>query len=200
MYMESTTATDRQIDLMAKLTYEIMPEGERMQAVADIRAWGVTAGKRSASYKIDELMATAKLARQTVYDAKPKAEAGYYVRGSEFYVVVISKRSGNPYAKRLDVHECSDGSFRASWEYAPGTAAVLAESTPLTIEQAIEFGHQHGICIICTTTLDDPESVAWGIGPTCYKNITGKRRPKYLSCHEAPDAHATAKPSQPALV
>jgi hypothetical protein len=52
---------------------------------------------------------------------------------------------------------------------APGGDDFLqsAAGVRLTKDQAAEFGHTHGSCLICMKELTDPESVARGIGPVC---------------------------------
>lgn len=53
---------------------------------------------------------------------------------------------------------------------------LLSKDTLLDATDAAAFGHKHGWCIVCSTTLEDPESVHDGIGPSCYKTITGETK------------------------
>jgi hypothetical protein len=92
---------------------------------------------------------------------------GYYALHDDpefpsVYKVVTAKTTGNLYAKVLRVE-----ASRASWVYAPGAMKALAGAARLTLEQAKEFGHLHGVCAICGRALSNPESVEAGIGPIC---------------------------------
>lgn len=48
---------------------------------------------------------------------------------------------------------------------------VREEAVPMTIEQMREFGKDQKICLVCSARLTDPESQAYGIGPTCRKRL-----------------------------
>lgn len=48
---------------------------------------------------------------------------------------------------------------------------VREEAVPMTIEQMREFGKDQKVCLICSARLTDPESQAYGIGPTCRKRL-----------------------------
>lgn len=48
---------------------------------------------------------------------------------------------------------------------------VVAEAVPMTVEQMREFGKDQKICLVCGARLTDPESQAYGIGPTCRKRL-----------------------------
>lgn len=54
------------------------------------------------------------------------------------------------------------------WVYENGMMyKITSVSQKLTKAQAAVFGHAYGFCIICGRVLDDPQSVAQGIGPVC---------------------------------
>lgn len=85
---------------------------------------------------------------------------GYFKHGETVAKVQISKTSGKPYAKVLDLET---GRF----EYAPGVVSQLAESDRLTVEVAAAMGRATGVCMICARELTNPESIERGIGPIC---------------------------------
>ncbi len=120
--------------------------------------------------------ATAKFLIEVLKKAPHKAsseqaEPGYYVAANgDFVVVVQNREKTRTYAKRLVVTE-TEGKKSASWEYAPGVGRTLADITPMTLAEAAQWGHAHGICAICCKTLTDPKSVERGIGPKCAKKV-----------------------------
>ena len=104
--------------------------------------------------------------------AAKAAEPGYYVKADGTMLVVVeNKAKTRTYAKRLVVTTTPAGKTKASWEYAPGEAASVAEVTPMTLTDAAAFGHAHGVCMVCCRTLTNPESVKAGIGPSCAKRF-----------------------------
>lgn len=123
-------------------------------------------GKKGVSALIDLL-----LTKPSVNQPK-HAGPGYYIASDdEVYVVVENRAKTNTYAKRLVASETIDGKTKVRWDYAPGAAARLAASQPLTVEDAARLGHLHGACIICCRPLTDPDSVKRGIGPVCATRI-----------------------------
>jgi|SRR6266850_50919 len=85
---------------------------------------------------------------------------GYFQFGETVAKVQISKSSGRPYAKVLDL-------VSGSFEYAPGVMTRLFESDRLTIEVAAKMGRQTGRCMICARELTNTDSIERGIGPIC---------------------------------
>ena len=132
-------------------------------ALAAAAIVGAQMTKGAISKAIETLKVDAK-----AIPAAPATEVapGYYAKGDTVYVVVISKSSGNPYAKKWTVEP---GVTKASWEYAPGAVKTLAGMTPMTLDEAKKWGHMHGHCIKCGALLTDPKSVEAGIGPICAK-------------------------------
>lgn len=141
--------------------------------------------KHEASRVIDALMETPRRATEAQPEHRD-ATPGYYTAGDDFIVVVENKAGTHTYAKRLVVttagcrgHFDAEGALTyddcgrttARWEYAPGVGRTLAGLSPMSLEEAIEFGHLHGICFVCTKPLTDPASVARGIGPVCAKRF-----------------------------
>jgi hypothetical protein len=90
-----------------------------------------------------------------------KLEAGYYHHDNKVYKVVVSPQTGNTYAK---VFIPDNG-----WIYAQGAVKTLAQASApaLTLEEAKKYGRIYGVCIVCSRTLTDEESIAAGIGPIC---------------------------------
>ena len=131
-----------------------------------------------------------KCPKITTDAAKPEgklAEPGYYVvkndSGVPFVYVVVEGKNGRRVAKRLVVPETFDmqhGKRRAKWVYAKGAVYKLAEYTPVTVEEAAEFGHLHGYCLVGGEALDNPLSVEVGIGPVCIKKAFGMTQHQYL--------------------
>lgn len=91
------------------------------------------------------------------------AAEGIYHNQLGIFKVVTNQSSGRRYAKKLTKH--SDGSH--SWEFAQGAVAKLQPQTKLKEEVAAQFGALYGQCMICLRTLDNEESIAYGIGPVC---------------------------------
>ena len=122
-------------------------------------------GKGAASDLISDLL-------RHVPKAAPKAmaEPGYYKTAQDFLVVVRNRRGDRTYAKRLVVTKENNRSH-AKWDYAPGLGYQVAGMTPMTLTEAAQFGHLHGICFVCCRPLTDPESVKRGIGPVCAKRF-----------------------------
>jgi hypothetical protein len=48
---------------------------------------------------------------------------------------------------------------------------ILRLKARMTLDQAKEWGAQHGHCAVCGALLTDNKSVAQGIGPTCIKKL-----------------------------
>jgi hypothetical protein len=163
------TASERLGDLVDKNTQGHEVEYERMMDVLG----GKFVTKGEASDTISWLFSLSSRPQASKGEETQKeAQAGYYVDGDDVFVVVISKRSGHPYAKQLTVSRNADGSVRhVSWEYAPRVAYRLASMAPLTVEEAGRLGHLYGHCIICCAALTDPKSVERGIGPVCAKKV-----------------------------
>lgn len=107
------------------------------------------------------------------YREQPQhADPGYYVTDDgDFVVVVENKAKTSTYAKRLVVTETVLGRKHAEWVYAPGVGRTLAGLTPMTAQQAAQFGHLHGICVRCLRPLDDPASAIVGYGQVCAKHM-----------------------------
>lgn len=105
----------------------------------------------------------------------PEPEVGMYLVDATVVKVVQARTgSGRSYAKVL--HPRRPAGER--WEYV-GRNATYRGCTParmMTFEQAVAIGHAYGICACCGADLDDPESVAAGIGPVCVRRFGMTRR------------------------
>lgn len=164
----SKPVSPKQIDLLRRL-------GADEETIT-----GLTGGyEGTASAMIDRLLAGERSARNQAAAAAPKAAPGYYIAGDDVFVVVESRANpGRTYAKQLIIRGSEFARKSGSWEYRPGSVVALAGLKPLTAVEAGRLGHLHGHCIMCMTALEDPQSVAYGIGPSCYKKVEGRSRPK----------------------
>lgn len=62
------------------------------------------------------------------------------------------------------------------WDYVPGAAHDVLPEDALTAEVAAEYGLTHGVCALCGTRLTDPDSIARGVGPNCYRSLPSRAR------------------------
>ncbi|MGW5147558.1 DUF6011 domain-containing protein [Rhodococcus koreensis] len=98
-------------------------------------------------------------------------EPGMYRVGDTIFRVQESE-TGNLYAKRLVVEvNKKTGKKTGTLVYDAGAIREIRNLHRMTKEQAIECGKDYGICIVCGAQLEDPKSVARGIGPTCAKRV-----------------------------
>lgn len=162
----ASMATERQVSFLQELGYQ-----------GDASALTKSYASETISRLIAARDAVKKAERQAQWATQPKAEPGYYVDGDDLYVVVLSK-AGRPYAKKMTVRTDVNGKPYGKWEYAPGSVFALVQLPKLTVDEAARLSYLHGFCVVCGTRFTDKQSVAWGIGPTCYKNVTGHSRPK----------------------
>lgn len=123
---------------------------------------GALTERQEASARSMHAKVTARKQNAPAKSANP--EPGYYIDDkNDYYVVVEGKRSGNLYAKMWNGR---------SWDYVGRSPfATLVDTPKLSKEQAAEFGHMFGRCIVCGRTLTDPASVEAGIGPICAKRL-----------------------------
>lgn len=112
------------------------------------------------------------LAEQQVgISTKVGLEHGMFVRyhegvghDVEYYAIVESK-AGHLYAKRFDTET-------KRWEFANGAITMLRRQEKavwqeMSKEDAAEFGHAFGVCMVCGRELTNPDSIEAGIGPIC---------------------------------
>lgn len=122
-----------------------------------------------ASARIEEYQALPKR-------AMPSVPPGYYRTGTgldrRFFVVVQTRDKARTYAKELQLDpDDQTGKKQWHWVYVPGAVNALRGLTPLSVEEASEWGKLHGACIICGRHLEDPKSVKDGIGPRCARKV-----------------------------
>jgi hypothetical protein len=149
-------ATTKQVDFITRLCAE--------RAVS-LSVDFATLTKAAASVEIARLLALPKAAKSaaSVASAAVSGVKGVGVfRNAEgvFFRVAKSQESGYLYAKRFN---------GSKFVYDKGGIATLSESDRLTVEDAAAFGFEFGVCVWCGKELSDPESVARGIGPVCYR-------------------------------
>lgn len=85
---------------------------------------------------------------------------GFYVNNIGIFKVQQALKSDNLYAKKFDPKT-------KKWEYFPGAVTKLRPETKMSMEQAADFGHLYGQCIVCSRRLTDEKSISKGIGPVC---------------------------------
>lgn len=150
----TAVATEKQVDLITKLTSEKDWTNAPVAAPIQEMLAGVELSRKEASAIIDMMF---KL--PTVKKTTAKVTDGFYVLNDTIYKVQTSPTTGNTYAKQLT----EDGAFA----YAPGAIGKLAKAEKLTLELAKKYGKLYGMCVICGRTLTNEQSIADGIGPIC---------------------------------
>lgn len=153
------TATPKQIGLIARL------------AVQKGRAVPVVGSVSEASKAIGELLALPDAPKSGAV-----SEVGIYRSNGEIFKVQKSKMSGNFYAKKLtpinaDRLNENDAVVHWTFVYDAGAIKTLKASDRLSLDEAKSWGIKYGVCIVCGATLEDPKSIAAGIGPVCAKRV-----------------------------
>lgn len=151
-----TQASEKQMAFITKLMSEKeVPEVLSVAIGSLVLITPELVTKASASSMIDKLMA---LPSKTQAKAKVNVEAGIYTLDNSIYKVQVSPTTGRSYAKVFT----DDG-----WVYSTGAINKMHKATPLTLEEAKAYGKLYGVCVVCSRTLTDEESIANGIGPIC---------------------------------
>jgi hypothetical protein len=160
-------ASDKQIGFLTKLLAEKEHDYDAdaiLQAAADAQITGL-----AASGLIDSLL---KMARKVAPAPVPAAEiaAGAYRVGDRIIRVYLGQQSG-----RMLCTELVDPTARTreeAWKYlGQAHRFIPADATPMTpaeCERVAAGQADHGWCCVCGRELDQPVSVARGIGPVCY--------------------------------
>jgi hypothetical protein len=152
---------------LAKKVNLLRPAAEQVSeetVVALIEAWAVstkvTKGQMSAH--LDGMKAKVQGEPVDTSTVVP----GLYTLDGEVYLVVESKSSGKPYAKKQKINPTGK---KCGWEYEAGLIFKIAKAglSPVTLEQAMEYGQVTGTCMRCGATLTVAASIAAGIGPIC---------------------------------
>lgn len=159
--MTTATATDKQIAFIGRLAAERNLELE----LAGL-------DKRAASRMIDSLMSTSKAAKASATPVATDDElvGVHYLPGAtgegSVVRVVWNRARTRAYAKELR---------GTSWEYVGRSIfPQLSAGTKVTYEVAAAHGLHTGQCLICGIELENQESKQYGIGPVCFKNVTGQ--------------------------
>ena len=153
---QAKPASENQLGLITKLA------GERGFDLTGIDFDSLTGGRSgSASLLISSLFDMPRVDGQGTTKVDP--DAGFYRVGDDIVQVRISK-SGNWYAQ-LAVKVPGRKSLK--WDYIGkridmGTAQRMTEA---------EAGQFYGFCMMCGALLEDPDSIARGIGPVCAKRV-----------------------------
>jgi hypothetical protein len=155
----SVPATEKQVAFILKLA----AERGRTDITSD-KCQKLT--KSGASDVIEGLLAI-KVAKPTAAPRQDRkvavTEAGLYeYESGKVAEVVISRSSGRPYAKAVNL-ETGDLDYVASLIFK------LQPEQRIMLARAQELGRISGRCVRCRARLDDPKSVAAGIGPVCRK-------------------------------
>lgn len=160
--MENSTATTKQVAFIERLA------AERGLDVSEVHTY-YTNTKAGASVYIDHLLSMPKAGPSAPAFSDEELVGFHYVEGpngtGSVYKVQMNRAGTRGYAKELR---------GTSWEYV-GRSPMrdLSPDTKLTYETVRRFGQEHEICMICGIHLDNTESRQYGIGPTCYRNLTG---------------------------
>jgi len=146
---------------------EPMFESEEEQAAAHAKFDRILGGARVQTSKPRVVVASKTAAPAPVAVGNRNAEGmtipGFYKVGAIVWKVTPARTSNRTFGHQLKVVEGAP-----EFEYR-GLASrfVPADAPKLTLEDAKEFGHTHGYCMICGRLLTAEDSVAAGIGPIC---------------------------------
>lgn len=105
----------------------------------------------------------------------PELEPGIYRVGGDVYKVTASKNntSWNGVAQKPRIYAKVLDKGTRKFEYDPGAVyKIPAAAKPVTVDEALDFGLQNGICVK-GHELSDPLSVRLGIGPKCCQSMFG---------------------------
>ena len=149
-------ASEKQLGLITRLA------PERGFDLSDVDMDKLTGGRNgSASALITMLFNMPRIDGQGTTKVDP-AE-GFYRLGDDIVRIVISK-SGNWYAQ-LGVKVPGRKSLK--WDYL-GKRIDMREAQQMSEAEAGQF---YGYCMLCGALLEDPESIARGIGPICATKV-----------------------------
>ena len=99
------------------------------------------------------------------------SEPGLYAADGKYFKVVANKAGTRLYAKVL-VTDAGNG--RGTYLYDAGAIRTLTATDKLTPEGIAAAGLAIGHCLNCGERLEDPISIAIGLGTTCGPRIMGK--------------------------
>jgi hypothetical protein len=175
----ATPATTAQINFINSLLADLAQRGWTPDEGMDFEPMS----KTHASNLIDWLKAKKQNTPRVAQAATTDPEIGYYVVDGEVYRVQANKAGNNLYAKVLR---------GTGWEYVGKSPfRSLVPEARLSYEQARQYGIETGHCLICGTQLENTESAQYGVGPSCYKNLTGMT---YAQARKAGELPPVVKP------
>lgn len=189
------SASNKQLGFISTLITEINVLDQVAGSAFSITAKTSNFTTTSASAFIGELLAAK---REIEQEARQEASAviaegentridhGFHQLEIDGVVVILKvvrpkNVKGRPYAYGIkaqwDRSFWDDDESNGRWFYLGRKYNdLLSDATLLDATQAAAFGHANGWCLVCSINLEDPESVFDGIGPVCYKNITGETK------------------------
>lgn len=97
------------------------------------------------------------------------AGAGVYEIGGDVFRLRVNRGGTGVYPERLVLHERP-----ARWVYAPDVARRILPSQRIDEATAAAMGRESLVCVLCGTPLEDPDSIARGIGPKCRRKVLAR--------------------------
>ena len=161
-------ATAKQIDFAITLFAKFY--GKELGEVEFIRALGSNPSSSQVSKQIDLLKGL--LATKSA-QATHSVPVGIHTAGQVVYRVRENQAGTSRYAERLTTaHEREIDPTLGKWVYeGRKPLAQLSDTTLITLADAQTLGLGYGVCCMCGALLEDPFSVANGIGPVCAKKF-----------------------------
>jgi hypothetical protein len=151
----TVAATERQREYISALLRDRVVDSETIVKIGD----PATLTKETAS-KVIELL----IVRPRRASIERPTQVGAYKKDGTFYQVRKSQTSGRLYAKVFDP-------VPLEFVYDADAINQISDADRMSLEEAMRFGVQYGICVHCGASLTDPESIARGIGPVCAKRF-----------------------------
>lgn len=121
---------------------------------------------RDASDAITALI-SANSATQHTATAEPLEAGMYRAANGDLIRVYFGKQSGRMLAKQV-VGNPEDG---YEFEYLGQAFRFVAPADRMSLDEAKAWGRVTSTCCVCAAHLDDPTSVAAGIGPVCASRV-----------------------------
>lgn len=163
MTKKSFPASTKQISFLRSLLAARPAYAERL---GDWESLGLTTA--TASALIDRVKASPREVAPAAKAPKP-TEMGIYLdrATSTVFRVRPSKSTGNLYGERLV--PATESGRKGSFVYEAGLLYKIDPAWLLSLEEARGAGREFGFCVRCGALLEDPKSVANGLGPWCIK-------------------------------
>lgn len=127
---------------------------------ADLRqreeAWQQRLAEHNAAKRAD--------ASAPIRSVREQTPVGVYSVDGVIYKVKPARTSSRTFAHELTLTVGGE----PIWTYRGLASRFIPAGHPMvTKEEAAEFGHTHGYCMMCGRLLTNEESIAAGIGPVC---------------------------------